>query len=295
MSPSTTSNAGSRSSTLVAWGRLLRLSLAPTAAADIVAGAVFGAHGWPTGAALWLLVAGSLCVYHGGMALNDWADREHDARTRPERPIPSGAVQPRGALALALVLLVLGPLLAALASPTAGGVLAGVSVLAVLYDLAGRGAWAGPLLLGLCRAGNLGAGMLVAGRLSPAGAWLAAGYGAYVFLVSRLGRMEDGAEQRIGQRPRVLLVLAGLCQLVPLAFALVPLAPLAALRIGWLALRTRAWSRGTIVQAMGSALRLLLCYSASVAWIGGGAWIAIGLLAAGYPLAWALRQVFPPS
>jgi hypothetical protein len=47
--------------------------------------------------------------------------------------------------------------------------------------------------------------------------------------------------------------------------------------------------------AMGSALRLLLLYTASVAWIGGGPWPALGLLAIGYPLAWALRQVFPPS
>ena len=43
---------------------------------------------------------------------NDWADREHDAKTRPGRPIPSGAIPAGLALALGLGLLVLGPVLA---------------------------------------------------------------------------------------------------------------------------------------------------------------------------------------
>ncbi len=73
----------------VAWGRLLRLSLAPSAAADALAGITIGAWGaFPLDARVLLSAAGSLCVFHGGMALNDWADREGDARTRPDRPIP---------------------------------------------------------------------------------------------------------------------------------------------------------------------------------------------------------------
>ncbi len=244
---------------------------------------------------LWLPIAASLCVYHGGMALNDWADSERDERTRPERPIPSGAVSPQAALVVAIVLLALGPLIANWYWGPASLLLAGVAALAALYDLAARGAWTGPLLLGACRAGNLLAGMIAFGELTPACAWLAGGYGAYVFLVSRLGRMEDGADARIGTRPRTLLVGAGLCQLIPLAFGLALTAPLAALRIGWLGLRPRAWSRATVMQAMGSSLRLLLLYTASVAWLGGGAWLAIALLLVGYPLAWVLRQVFPPS
>ena len=69
---------------LLRWGALLRLSMSPSAAADAAAGVLLGAGTWPAGPAPFLLVAGSLCVYHGGMALNDWADRGHDARTRPE-------------------------------------------------------------------------------------------------------------------------------------------------------------------------------------------------------------------
>jgi 4-hydroxybenzoate polyprenyltransferase len=299
MSPSTTSNAGSSArSALLGWGRLLRLSLCATAAADVVAGAVFEAGGWPGWGRIWLPILASLCVYHGGLVLNDWADAEQDFDTRPDRPIPSGAVAPEAALAVAVALLAGGPLLANWYSGKASVLLAAISIFAAIYDLAGRGPWTGPLLLGLCRAGNLLAGMIAFGEPTREGTCLAAGYGVYVFLVSRLGRMEDGDEAQIGTKPRALLVGAGVCQLVPLAFGLAATAPVAAGLLGWIGLRTRSWSRASVLAAMGSALRLLLFYTASVAWAGGGPrgpLIGLGLLAAGYPIAWLLRQVFPPS
>ncbi len=293
-----TFNAGSFARAFVAWGRLLRLSLAPTAVADIVCGAVYAGQGWPANPGrLWLPVLASLFVYHGGMVLNDCADAERDEKTRPERPIPSGAVSPEAALTVAVVLLALGPLIANW-YPYPGPlslVLLGVALLAAFYDLAPRGAWTGPVLLGLCRAGNLLAGMLAFSVLTNGCIWLAAGYGLYVFFVSRLGRMEDGADARIGTRPTKLLFAAGACQVLPFAFGLAWTAPLAAAYIGWLASRTQVWSRATVLQAMGSSLRLLLFYTASLAWLGGGALVALGVLAVGYPIAWLLRQVFPPS
>ena len=70
------------------WGRLLRLSLAPTAIADVVCGGVLSGSAGHAGLDIFRLVLASLCIYHGGMALNDWADREEDARVRPDRPLP---------------------------------------------------------------------------------------------------------------------------------------------------------------------------------------------------------------
>jgi 4-hydroxybenzoate polyprenyltransferase len=299
MSPSTTSNASSSANPVLAWGRLLRLSLATTAAADVFAGAVYSAHSVPSFARLWLPLLASLCVYHGGMALNDWADRWRDNETRPDRPIPAGLISPQAALAVGLVLLGLGPLLANWYSYTGQypALLGGVSVLALLYNLAGRGPWIGPLLLGLCRAGNLLAGMAAFGVLLPEGKWLAVGYGAYVFVVSRLGRMEDGEQARVGDAPRKLLIGAGVCQLVPLIAGFAATAPLGAGLLIWIATQTKSWTRPAIVGAMGNALRLLLFYTASVAWVGvpGDPLPALGLLAVGFPLAWVLRQAFPPS
>ncbi|HVS18198.1 MAG TPA: UbiA family prenyltransferase [Planctomycetota bacterium] len=203
----------------VAWGRLLRLSLAPSAAADALAGMTLGAWGaFPLDPRAALLPVASLCVFHGGMALNDWADREGDARTRPERPIPSGAVSAASALRVGLALLVIGPLLAALAAPLAGACLAGVALTAALYDLTGRGAWLGPTLLGLCRAGNLASGVYAGVALSragvaPAWAWWACGvYGAYVFCASRLARLEDDEDvSALGGRPTRALLGACAC------------------------------------------------------------------------------------
>ena len=119
--------------------------------ADVAAGLVFASQGiWPAGAGPFWLMGSSLCVYHGAMALNDWHDREHDARTRPARPIPSGAVHPKLALVIAATLLLLGPLFALLHSRDAGLWSAGLATLAISYDLTGANhscrVQAGPLV-----------------------------------------------------------------------------------------------------------------------------------------------------
>jgi 4-hydroxybenzoate polyprenyltransferase len=208
---------------LVAWGRLLRLSLAPSAAADALAGMTLGAWGaFPLDARAALLPLASLCVFHGGMALNDWTDRAADARTRPDRPIPSGAVPARAALWIAILLLSGGPALAHAVAPAAGLCLAAVAATAALYDVAGRGAWLGPTLLGLCRGGNLAAGVIAGVALSGVGfppPWAVAAciaYGAYVFFASRLARLEDDEDERaLGARP----VRAAVAASFVLAFA----------------------------------------------------------------------------
>uniref|UniRef100_UPI00215636E7 UbiA family prenyltransferase n=1 Tax=Streptomyces sp. SM12 TaxID=1071602 RepID=UPI00215636E7 len=71
---------------------LVRAPAALTVPGDIVAGAA--AAGRALDGRVALTAAGSVCLYWAGMALNDWADREEDARDRPGRPIPSGRVSP---------------------------------------------------------------------------------------------------------------------------------------------------------------------------------------------------------
>ena len=78
---------------------LVRLPAVLTVPGDTLAGAA--AAGWPLGRRTWALPIASACLYWAGMALNDYADRDLDAVERPERPIPSGRVLPRQALALA--------------------------------------------------------------------------------------------------------------------------------------------------------------------------------------------------
>lgn len=308
---------------LLAWGRLLRLSLAPSALADIAAGVVLGAGAWSGGARPFLLMAGSACVYHGGMALNDWADRAEDARLGRPRPIPAGSIGAPAALALAVALLAVGPLLAWAAAPRCGLVLGAVALCAALYDLAGRGPWRGPLLLAACRAGNLGAGLALASTLVPFRTLLLLAplsYGLYVFLVSRLARLEDTDPEEGELRPARLLlalilallglgVVAGALALHPVSLApdrpiWVSLGAVVLVQLGSIGLERSlrelgrgAWRAVDVQRVAGMGLRRLLVASSALA-LGAGTQdglVVSALILCGYPLSFALRRVFPPT
>lgn len=309
---------------MLAYGRLLRLSLAPSALADIAAGVVLGAGLWPAGPRPFVLMIASACVYHGGMALNDWADREADARARRPRPIASGAIAARTALALAIVLLAAGPLLAVWVAPRCGLVLGAVALCASFYDLAGRGPWRGPLLLALCRAGNLGAGLALASTILPFRTLLLAAplaYGSYVFLVSRLARLED-ADPAAGELRPALAVAAMALMLLGIGVVAVLLGLLAPApqtggywwRIGqmsvglallgslglWLSLQElgmRTWRAADVQRVAGMGLRRLLVASASLALAAStfDALLIALLILCGYPLSFGLRRLFPPT
>ncbi len=311
---------------MLALGRLLRLSLSPSAAADAACGVLLGANLWPAGGTAWLQILAALCVYHGGMALNDWADRRHDAATRPERPIPSGRISAGFALGLGLTLSLVGPLLSYVAAPAAGWALAVVAFLSVSYNLGVRGPRIGPLLLGACRAGNLIAAFLC-GRASVVHdvaqdtvieAWplaLALAYGLYVFLLSCLARYEDteaGPLPPTGsvRHPRSLLLYAAVVlALAPWLRTLDPDASLAwvvaaagVALAGAFGLFQRVhsvvdWNPGAILGSMGMGLRRLLIATGSFAVTQGryeGLLVALVILA-GYPASFALRKLFPPS
>jgi 4-hydroxybenzoate polyprenyltransferase len=271
----------------------------------------------------------SLCVYHGGMALNDWADRGDDALARPDRPIPSGAIDPGSALAVALALLLAGPLVASFVARASAVSLACVAIAAATYDVAGRGPWRGPLLLAVCRAGNIGTGMLYglgvrASEGSKPSEPLALGaialaYALYVFFVSRLGRREDAPDDvALGRSPSFELGGAALALTALPVLAIVRVARdelvtpseagfvvagtafvvcWGAAPLAHRALRTRAWKKPDVLRAMGFALRRLLVFTAGAALLCGGprGWIVALAILCGYPISYFLRGVFPPS
>lgn len=168
---------------------LVRLPAVLTVPGDGWLGAAAG--GVPMGRRSVVLAGASACLYLSGMALNDWADREVDARERPGRPIPSGRVTPGFALTLAAGLSAGGLALAALAGgkralavavPLAGAVWS--------YDLAVKGTPAGPLGMAACRSLDVllgaSAGATSLRRALPA----AAVVGAHTAVVTTVSRRE---------------------------------------------------------------------------------------------------------
>ncbi len=136
-----------------------------------MAGAALATSGGPAGPlpVLRLLVAAlaGMALYAGGVALNDLVDREVDRRRHPRRPLPSGRLGSRAALAIATGAILAGLGLAAIASAAVLAV-ALVTTAGILgYDLGlRRAAVPGGLALGLARGSNLAMGMAV---VLPAG------------------------------------------------------------------------------------------------------------------------------
>ena len=145
---------------------LVRAPAVLTVIGDTLAGSAAAEHAWTPRRAL--LPLASACLYSGGMALNDWADRDLDAAERPERPIPSGRISPRRALGVAAGLGAAGLLLAGLGGGVRSLAVAGPLAAGVwLYDAVLKDTPAGPAAMAACRGLDvlMGAGV---GRLRGA-------------------------------------------------------------------------------------------------------------------------------
>ncbi|UUU28279.1 SCO3242 family prenyltransferase [Streptomyces sp. DSM 40750] len=187
--------------------QLVRAPAALSVPGDVLAGAAAAGH--PLGVRTFGVMGSSVCLYWAGMALNDYADATIDAVERPERPVPSGRVPRRTALAVAGALTAGGLALAAAsggrrsllgALPLAGAVWA--------YDLKLKSTPAGPAAMATARALDVLAGALAAGRgpgrTTGTGAALRRGavpaalVGAHTYTLTVLSRHEiSGAPARL--------------------------------------------------------------------------------------------------
>jgi 4-hydroxybenzoate polyprenyltransferase len=138
--------------------RLGRISNLPTVWTNTLVGVTLAGGALLDARVPLLLVALSL-FYIGGMFLNDAFDREFDARTRPDRPIPAGQVTASTVFSSGFGMLGIGVLLLvavgyAFADGTgwrapAAGLLLAAAV--VLYDSYHKNNPLSPLLMGVCR------------------------------------------------------------------------------------------------------------------------------------------------
>lgn len=137
--------------------RLGRVSNLPTVWTNVLAGMVLSAAAF-SGQQLGLLILALSLFYVAGMYFNDAFDADYDAKTRPNRPIPSGAVSKRtvivaGQVMLAIAFVTLTALGLAGGQARLGGVAAGVGLMIaiVVYDAWHKGNPFGPVVMGLCR------------------------------------------------------------------------------------------------------------------------------------------------
>jgi 4-hydroxybenzoate polyprenyltransferase len=153
--------------------------------------------------------------YVGGMYLNDYFDRDLDARERPERPIPSGQVRARTVLLAGVSLLLAGEAVVATLAwlwpdgtgwpPVAAGVALAAAILA--YDAHHKGNRWSPVLMALCRVlVYVVAALSVAVTFPPA---LAVGCGvllAYLAVLTWTAKHE----RRLRWAPPIGVLIAGI-------------------------------------------------------------------------------------
>jgi 4-hydroxybenzoate polyprenyltransferase len=148
--------------------KLGRVSNLPTVWTNVIAGAtITDVAASPANVAV--VGAAMTAFYVGGMYLNDFFDREIDARERPGRPICAGEIRAGAVSAIGFVLLAIGVTLLAPfgLQPTIWGLALAAAI--VLYDTWHKGNFFAPVVMGLCRAlVYLATGAAIAGQTRAA-------------------------------------------------------------------------------------------------------------------------------
>ncbi|MCH2111826.1 MAG: UbiA family prenyltransferase [Planctomycetes bacterium] len=181
----------------MAWLRLLRITLAPTILWDVAAGAwlVHGAS--PLNPSWGFTLLACLCVYHAGMVFNDVADRDLDAKFRPQRPIPSNQIRTSTATLAGIALFCVAWLAATPLNSEQTTLIRALMLIVLLYNFSGSllRSSIGPALLAAARASSftLGALCFTSAREFIGGpyVWVAAGYALFFLFLSRLAQEEE--------------------------------------------------------------------------------------------------------
>ncbi|MFC5213191.1 SCO3242 family prenyltransferase [Streptomyces coerulescens] len=253
---------------------LVRAPAALSVPGDVIAGAA--AAGRPLGARTFGVIGSSVCLYWAGMALNDYADAAVDAVERPDRPVPSGRVPRRAALAVAGGLTAAGLGLAAVAggrrSVCAALPLAG---LVWAYDLKLKSTAAGGFAMAGARIVDVLAGAVVPGAgAAPVGVALrraavpAALVGAHTGTLMALSRYEvGGAPVRVPAGTLAVSAVTAVAVTVPAARSAAQSRMPSAGARGLVALFP-APLKGVAVAARSEKCRAVLTATAALAYLG---------------------------
>jgi hypothetical protein len=275
--------------------RLGRVSNLPTVWTNVIAGATI-ANADAAIAHVALVCGAMTAFYVGGMYLNDFFDRDIDARERPGRPIHAGEIGAGTVSTVGFALLAIG---AALLAPF--GLLTAIWGLAlaaaiVLYDSWHKGNTFAPVIMGLCRAlVYLATGAAVSGEIRSALIIGATALAAHV-----IGLTYAAKQENLNQVGRLwpLAILAG-----PLLFALPGISSGWLVAVGSLILcvadiaAVRLLAKRVAPDAVPRAVSMLIAAvclvdALAVALSGGGV-LLVCLCASGYLLTRLFQAVIP--
>lgn len=144
--------------------KLGRVSNLPTVWTNVIAGATI-ANAAASLSDVAVVGLAMTAFYVGGMYLNDFFDRDIDARERPGRPIHAGDMSAGAVSAIGFALLAVGAVLLVRFGPLT--MIWGLALVAaiVVYDVWHKGNVFAPVIMGLCRAlVYLGTGAAVSGE-----------------------------------------------------------------------------------------------------------------------------------
>ena len=176
--------------------RLMRLPNGFTALSNILAAQLIVSQGRPEWGGVGLLMLASLCLYSGGIVLNDYFDYDEDLRERPQRPLPSGQISMRAAALLGFGLLTVGIAFGGLVGEKQLVIAILIALLVLLYDMHAKHTALGSLSMGACRFGNWILGLSYGGSLATV--WLfAIPVLLYITSLTLLSRAETTAVRRL--------------------------------------------------------------------------------------------------
>lgn len=176
------------------WLQLVRAPNLFTVPGDPLAGFLLASGGVLSPRVL-LVIAASLALYSAGLLLNDLCDLTEDRAERPNRPLPSGAADPKVVAIVAIGLALIGIALAFSTGHFAGYTALALTACVIAYN-AGlkRIPVVGALAMGSCRGLSLMLGAAAVASAPPPLVLLAAGIlTVYIACVTHLARYETHA------------------------------------------------------------------------------------------------------
>jgi hypothetical protein len=243
-----------------------------------------------------LVMIAMTAFYVGGMYLNDFFDREIDARDRPGRPIHAGEIRAGTVSSIGFGLLATGIALMipfGLAATIWGVLLAGTIV---LYDLWHKGNVLSPLVMGTCRAlVYIGTGAALAGGTSTAIVLGAVALASHVAGITYAAKQES--LDRVGNLWPLMLLAVPLLVALPALFSgwIVIAALLLLLAADALAIRLLAKRPvpGSVPLAVSGLIAAICLVDALAIALNGGGILLVAICAFGYPLTRLFQKSIP--